>query len=111
MENKIWQSIPVPSPVHSWDTDENGRVTVHMVHRGFYAFLAQKLAHTPKVSHLELDEYGSFLWQRMDGKRTVGELAELLHQQYGDAAEPLGSRLTAYLRILRNNRLIEYRKD
>ena len=45
--------IPVISEKNSWDADADGRVTIHMVHRGFYAWIAQKIFHRPRVSHID----------------------------------------------------------
>ena len=81
--------IPVINPKNDWSEGEDGIATIHMVHRGFYATIAQKVFHTPRVSHIKLDEYGSFLWKRINGERTVGQLAQQLKEQFGDQAEPL----------------------
>ena len=67
--------VPAVNGQNTWDRGEDGVVTIHMVNRGFYNTLAQKLFHTPRVSHIKLDEYGSFLWTRIDGVKTVGQLA------------------------------------
>ena len=101
--------VPVMNPQNSWDTDADGVVTIHMVHRGFYAAIAQKFFHTPRVSHIKLDGYGSFLWKQMDGTLTVGDLALRMKAQFGDGAEPLYDRLVKYMQILRNNRFILFR--
>lgn len=93
------------NPQNDWDEQED-TVTIHMVHRGLYARIAQKFFHTPRVSHIDLDGYGSFLWKQIDGKRTVGELAERMKAQFGKEAEPLYDRLVKYVQILRNNRFI-----
>ena len=98
--------IPVVNGQNTWDRGEDGVVTIHMVNRGFYNTLAQKLFHTPWVSHIKLDEYGSFLWMRIDGVKTVGQLALELKEAYGEKAEPLYDRLVKYMQILRNNRFI-----
>lgn len=100
--------VPVPNPRNTW-SEEDGIVTIHMVHRGFYDRLVQKLFHTPPVSHIKLDEYGSFLWLRIDGEKSVGALAEALREEYGEAAEPLYDRLVHYMQILRNNRFVLFR--
>ena len=103
--------VPAISKRNTWD-EENGKVTVHMVNKGFYHAIAQKFFHTPRVSHIALDEYGSFVWLSIDGVKTVGQIAELLKSNYGDKAEPLYDRLVKYMQILYNNRFIEYvRKD
>jgi len=103
--------IPVIFDRNTWD-EENGKVTVHMLNKGFYHFIAQKFFHTPRVSHIALDEYGSFVWLSIDGEKTVGQIADLLKEKYGDKAEPLYDRLVKYMQILYNNRFIRYkRKD
>ena len=53
--------VPVISEKNTW-SEENGTVTVHMVHRGVYAAIAQKVFHRPRVSHIALDETGSFIY-------------------------------------------------
>ena len=98
--------IPVINPKNDWSQGEDGIVTIHMIHRGFYASIAQKFFHTPRVSHIKLDEYGSFLWKQIDGTRTVGQLALGMKEQFGDGAEPLYDRLVKYMQILRNNEFI-----
>lgn len=97
--------IPIHSTRNTWD-EKDGIVTIHMVNRGFYHTIAQRFFHTPRVSHIDLDTHGSFLWRQIDGIKTVGQLAELFHAQFGKEAEPLYDRLVTYLNILRNNHFI-----
>ena len=104
--NNYLDFIPIINPQNDWSEDEEGIVTIHMVHRGFYAAIAQKFFHTPRVSHIKLDEYGSFLWKELDGRRTVGQLAQRMKEQFGDKAEPLYDRLVHYMQILHNNKFI-----
>ena len=100
--------IPAISGKNSWDRDETGKVTIHMVHRGFYAWIAQRFFHRPRVSHIDLDTMGSFIFPLIDGKRTVGDIAELVKAEFGKDAEPLYERLAKYMQILRNNGFIYY---
>ena len=104
--NNYLDFIPIINPQNDWSEDEEGIVTIHMVHCGFYAAIAQKFFHTPRVSHIKLDEYGSFLWKELDGWRTVGQLAQRMKEQFGDKAEPLYDRLVHYMQILHNNKFI-----
>ena len=99
--------VPVISPKNTWSV-EDGKVTIHMVHRGFYAAIAQKFFHRPRVSHIDLDAHGSFIFQQIDGKRTVNDLALLMKRQFGKDAEPLYDRLVKYMQILRNNGFIYF---
>ncbi|MBP3927406.1 MAG: PqqD family protein [Clostridium sp.] len=100
--------IPVIDPRNTWETGTNGRVTIHMVHRGFFAWIAQRFFHRPRVSHIDLDELGSFLFCQINGERTVGTLAELVREAFGSKAEPLYPRLVKYMQILRNNHFIYF---
>ncbi|MBQ3374545.1 MAG: PqqD family protein [Oscillospiraceae bacterium] len=100
--------IPVRSPKHEWTLEENGRITVHMVHDGIWDRIAQKFFHRPRISHIQLDELGSFVWQQIDGQKTVGQIAENVKEAFGEKAEPLYNRLVQYLKILYNNGLIRY---
>lgn len=98
--------IPVINSQNTWSADEEGVVTIHMVNRGFYNKLAQKVFHTPRISHIKLDEYGSFLWKRIDGVRTVGMLAQDLGEHFGKSVDPLYDRAVKYMQILYNNHFI-----
>ena len=100
--------IPVISEKNTWDVKEGGMVTIHMIHRGFYAWIAQRFFHRPRVSHIDLDAMGSFIFQRIDGQRTVGDIALLVKAEFGQKAEPLYDRLVKYMQILRNNGFIRY---
>ena len=100
--------VPVISEKNTW-SEKNGVVTIHMVHRGFYAAIAQKVFHRPRVSHITLDAHGSFIFPRIDGTRSVGELALLVKEEFGDKAEPLYERLVKYMQILRNNGFIYFK--
>lgn len=101
--------VPTHNPAHAWDA-EDGLVTVHMTHKGFYHKIAQVVFRRPRVSHIALERYGSFLWLRIDGARTVGQLAECMKEQFGADAEPLYPRVVKYVHILYNNRLILFVK-
>lgn len=101
--------IPVIHPGNTWEQQKNGGVTIHMVHRGFFAWIAQTLFFRPHISHIDLDTIGSFLFCRIDGQRTIGDLAALLKDTFGTDAEPLYERLLPYMQTLYNNHLIDYK--
>lgn len=100
--------IPVCNPEYTWDADKKGKVTVHVVNKGFYNWIAQKFFKKPRISHIALDEYGSFVWRQMDGKRNVYEISKLVSAQFGKAAEPVVERLVKYIQILYQNKFIGY---
>ncbi len=101
--------IPSINTKNTWD-EKDGIVTINMVHRGFYHKLAQKVFKTPKISRIDLDEFGSFVWKSIDGNKTVYEIAMLVKEKFGDKAEPLYERLVKYFQILKNNKFVILRK-
>lgn len=104
------EQIPVKNPDYPWKENEQGIVTVDMVHRGFFALLAQKLWVTPKVSHIKLDHFGSFVWKQIDGSRNLIDIGLLIKEEYGEKAEPVYERLAKYFDMLKNNGFVSFKK-
>lgn len=84
----------------SHSVDKDGIVTLKKENRGVFNRLAQKLFGRPRYSYIHLDEHGSFVWLAIDGKKSVGDIAQELHARFGEAAEPLHERLSKYICIL-----------
>lgn len=89
-----------------WSQDENGLVTLEIQNRGFANFVAQKLLKKPKVSYIHLEQFGSFVWLQIDGKRNIIEIGEQVKLQFGKKAEPLYERLATYIKTLESNKFI-----
>lgn len=104
------EQIPVRNPDFSWKENQQGIVTVDMVHTGFFAMLARKLWVTPKVSHIKLDHFGSFVWKHIDGSRDLIQIGVLVKEEFGDKAEPLYERLSKYFDMLKSNRFVSFKK-
>lgn len=104
------EQIPVKNPEFPWKENEQGIVTVDMVHKGLFDKLAQKLWITPKVSHIKLDRFGSFVWKQMDGNRNIIAIGALVREEFGDQAEPLYERLAKFVKMLRDNRFVIFGK-
>lgn len=90
--------IPCHTSGYRWTRDEGGLVTIHVVHRGFFARLAQDFFNRPSVSHIDLDAFGSALWLSMDGKKNVGDLAQMMESRFGKQVYPLYERLIVFCR-------------
>jgi hypothetical protein len=79
---------------------DEGKVTVDMENKGFTNKVAQRFFKRPKVSHITLEGMGSFIFLCVDGKRSVYEIGQLVHEKFGDEAEPLYERLSVYMKKL-----------
>ena len=84
----------------TWTDSESGEIIVEMENKGFANRVAQLFFKRPARSHITLEGMGSFIWTCIDGKRTVYDIGALLHDKYGDAAEPLYERLSVYMKHL-----------
>lgn len=60
----------------------------------------------PENTYLDLDEYGSFVFQQVNGKRSVYEIGQNLGHKFTEANECLYSRLWLYLNHLEENEQI-----
>lgn len=90
--------------------DQEQNVTLLMEHRGMMHFMAQKLFHKPRISQIHLEEFGSFVWQTIDGKKDVYQIGQEVKAHFGDKAEPLYERLCPYIQSLEANGFICYKK-
>lgn len=59
------------------------------------------------VKRLRLDELGTAVWRRLDG-RTVAAVVADLRAGFGERCEPAEQRLRLYLTLLRRERLIGF---
>ena len=102
------------SPEVDWDevTEEDKDdmrlplVVLHIRHRGLSHFIAEKFFDRPPVTHVHMEPIGSFIWRQIDGRHSVYEIGQLLHETFGEEAEPLYERLSVYMKQLQNNGLI-----
>lgn len=51
----------------------------------------------PEYKRISMDEYGSYAFLQIDGKKTVKDIGENLEAKYGDKAHPLYERLLLFL--------------
>ena len=93
----------------SWAVDEKGIVTLDIENTGVFNRIAQKILNNPKVTHIHLDETGSFVWPLLDGEKTIIELGKDVEAEFGEKANPLYERLAKYFLIQDNYQFIEWK--
>ena len=103
------EKIPVRPALIRWSADEEGIVTLDIENTGLFNRIAQKLLHKPKVSHIHLDEMGSFVWPLIDGEKDIVALGKLVEEHFGEKANPLYERLAKYFQILESYEFIEWK--
>ncbi len=84
-----------------------GIVVLDIENKGAFNKVAQTLFGKPRITHVHLDTFGSFVWSQIDGQRTVESIAALVHDRFGDEAEPLYPRIAKYMQIVESYGFIE----
>ena len=100
--------VPRPNRLFETSVNEAGHVEILTEHRGFYNKIAQKVFKKPRFSHIELDEFGTFIWNQMDGKKSIYEIGAEVKNQFGKKAEPLYERLSKFMKVLHDQHYIVY---
>jgi hypothetical protein len=99
--------IPLRSTALTYSV-ENNLVTLHIENKGFANRLLQLLLKKPKVTHIELDEIGSFAWQRIDGKSDITSIGKDVEARFGSAAHPTYERLAQFFHILEDCKFVSF---
>lgn len=100
------EKIPAHKQELNWSQEQDGKVTLEMENKGAVNRIAQFVLKKPKISYIHLEEFGSFIWPLIDGKRDISAIGELVREHFGDKAEPLYPRLSQYFKILESNGFI-----
>lgn len=100
--------IPERNESLRWHTDIKERVILEVENTGIMNKIAQKLFNKPRFTKVHLDANGSFIWPLIDGKRTVAEIALLVKERFGEAAEPLYPRIIKYFQIVESYHFIRF---
>lgn len=100
--------IPKKSKEIDWREKENGLTQIIIYRDSLFDKLIRKLFFTPEKYKVDLDDLGSFVWNLIDGEMSIYEISILVKDEFGEAAEPLYERLIQYMKILKNNKFIDF---
>jgi hypothetical protein len=94
-----------------YETDDRRLVTVLRKQDHWIQRCARKLRfRIPAYRRIEMDDFASFVFLSIDGRRTVKEIGELLAEQYGEQINPLYERLLMFLNHIEQNERFIVRK-
>jgi hypothetical protein len=99
----------VPERTAEHETDDAGLITVLMprFRNRIMKRLFEPRNKSPYIK-IKLDDIGSEIWLLCDGKRTVGEIAELAKEKFQERIEPRYERLGVFFRQLEGAHFIAY---
>ena len=100
--------IPEKNQSLKWHTDQKDRVILEVENTGIMNKIAQTVFNKPRFTKVHLDAQGSFIWPLVDGKRTVTDIALLVKDEFGEAAEPLYPRIIKYFQIVESYHFIKF---
>ena len=100
--------IPRVNVLFEWKKNDKGYIEIKVHNKGFYHKIAQIFFHRPKYSWIELDVFGSFVWEQLDGKKTIYEIGNIVKEKFGKKAEPVYERLAQFIKILHKNHFVVY---
>ena len=102
--------IPVTKKRVTWQKNSDGIIKLTIWRNGLIEkYLCQSM-NLPLKFDVDLDEFGSFVWQNMDGRQNIMEIIRLTKEKFGKKAEPVYKRVLAFMKQLLNNRLIKLKK-
>lgn len=104
-DRNVLEMIPVRNEKILWEIKED-KVLLTINRDRTFDRLMNKLFKTPLKTTVELEEFGSFIWQKCDGTNTIGDLSNLLEENFGEKAHPVLERLLIYMKSLRENNFI-----
>ncbi len=98
--------VPSKSEKIRWVVLENEIIQIQIDRNSWLNRAVRLFFKTPEMIKIDLDQYGSFIWNMMDGTRNVGHIADEFKACFGEEVEPLYQRLGTYINILKNNDFI-----
>ena len=91
----------IPKRIAEFERDENNNIV--LLKPKFRNRVLAKII-LPRMKQpnfrIRLDEIGSFVWERIDGKVTVADIAEEMLSKFGEKIEPISERLNLFINQL-----------
>lgn len=97
-----------PVRLAEWTEKDDGRVVVERPrnHRRGALGLWDRVSYAMSMRFIRFDPVGSLVWKRLDGRRTVAEVAAEVREEFGEAAEPVGRRVGLFVSQLHQLELV-----
>lgn len=102
---RILYAVPKRMPV-KWERD--GKEIIITFKKDFTRFerWLQKKIGGPEDIRLRLDEKGARVWELCDGKHTLKEICDMLHEEFKEDIEPVFPRTSKFIEMLLQRNLI-----
>jgi len=104
MEKEMLDVLPIRAMEYE---EKNGLITVLFINPSpnyFERLLFKKRLNIPKK--IDLDDVGSFVWNRCDGETEISEIIKLVQNEFGEKVEQAEERVIMFIKQLSSGRLI-----
>lgn len=105
--NNYLDYVPSRNPRYHYSLNEQDHIEILVPNRGLCNRIAQIFFKRPKCSRVELDHFGSYVWNCINGTLNVYEIGFMVREHFGKKAEPLYERLSCFLMTLQKNGFIQ----
>ncbi len=109
MKKNILDIIPNKAFGIEWITSEE-KVILVVKNKGLINYILQKTLKKPKKSYIHLDNIGSVVWKKIDGKNTIYDIGAEIKNVFGESVTPLYERLTEYIMLLKKCNFVVLKK-
>ncbi len=107
-KDNMLKYIPVKADKIKTKKKDDNTIDIIVPRDGWFDSLIRKIAKTPERKVISLDDLGSRVWELINNNRTIGEIALIIKEEFGEKADPLYKRLLNFIRILKNNSFIDF---
>lgn len=102
----ILASIPVKNPAIAWEKNERGEVVIKIKLEPSRPGLFSGFVKEPQEKKIVLDAMGSYVWEQIDGQKSINEIADLLAQRFKFHKREAQMSLLAYVQMLAERGLV-----
>lgn len=90
---------------------EENQAWVEIERKNWLERLSIKWMKQPAVRNIRLDPLGASVVRKCDGTQTVQQIADRIHEEFGEEAEPLLPRLVKFIEIMELNDWLSWKQD
>ena len=92
--------VPIKNAKIQYQVNESNHIIIMENHENICEQLCLHLLKKPKQTKIELDQYGSYIWEKMNGQKTIYEIGKELSKDFGPEIEPLYQRMALFIKML-----------
>lgn len=102
----IFASKPVKNPAVNWERNERGEVVIKIRLEQPKPGLFSGFVREPQEKKIVLDAIGSYVWELIDGERSLSEIADIVAQRFMFHRREAQMSLLAYIQMLAERGLV-----